>query len=353
MTAKLTQEEVNKRTLSNNYELLTPYVDKRHRVDIRCLTCGKVKNVLAGFIIKHNNSQGVCRCNGTYNKLTNDKIIQLFKIWGLTPLEQYKNNRCGKIKTLCHCGEIFYLYIKRFLNGKTTQCKRCNQTSKFQCGDLSTVKLWGCYQRALQNHWEYNLTSEYMWDLFLKQDRKCIYSKELLTTINASVDRINSKNGYIIGNVQWVDKYVNRIKWKLSEEEFLYFTKLVANPLDKLVNNINYDNMLKWSKWSKWKYKAKIRHLDFQITPKYMEKVFIQQNGCCIFTGLPLSFDKVAYINIGTASIDRIDSKKGYIEGNVQWTHKIVNIIKNNLMDNDFISWCKKINQHSNINGEL
>lgn len=44
-----------------------------------------------------------------------------------------------------------------------------------------------------------------------------------------------------------------------------------------------------------------------------------------------------------TASLDRIVSTKGYVEGNVQWVCKMVNIMKNVYDQEDFINMCKKI----------
>lgn len=45
----------------------------------------------------------------------------------------------------------------------------------------------------------------------------------------------------------------------------------------------------------------------------------------------------------GTASLDRIDSSKGYIEGNVQWVHKYVNVMKWDFSMEEFLDICRKI----------
>lgn len=66
-------------------------------------------------------------------------------------------------------------------------------------------------------------------------------------------------------------------------------------------------------------------------------KLIEHQNFKCAMTGLSISFvDK-------TASLDRIDSNKGYIKGNMQWVHKDVNIMKNAYDLNYFIQICKLI----------
>lgn len=44
-----------------------------------------------------------------------------------------------------------------------------------------------------------------------------------------------------------------------------------------------------------------------------------------------------------TASLDRIDSTKGYTEYNIQWVHKLINIAKSTLTNNQFISMCMDI----------
>ena len=43
------------------------------------------------------------------------------------------------------------------------------------------------------------------------------------------------------------------------------------------------------------------------------------------------------------ASLDRVDSKKGYIKGNIQWVHKTVNLMKSNIPQEIFLSFCKQV----------
>ena len=45
-------------------------------------------------------------------------------------------------------------------------------------------------------------------------------------------------------------------------------------------------------------------------------------------------------------SIDRIDSSQGYTKGNVQWVTNQVNFMKKDLIQQDFINWCKLIYNH-------
>lgn len=63
------------------------------------------------------------------------------------------------------------------------------------------------------------------------------------------------------------------------------------------------------------------------------------------YTKLPLEFPKGALG--GSASLDRKDSSKGYLKGNVQWLHTSVNNIKGALAHDEFINICKKITNNA------
>jgi len=91
---------------------------------------------------------------------------------------------------------------------------------------------------------------------------------------------------------------------------------------------------------------AKSRNLEFSITMEYMWNLFLHQNKRCALSGEFLEFSPDPEKR--TASLDRIDSSKGYIEGNVQWVHKRVNLIKWDLNQSEFLLWCKKITQFKN-----
>jgi len=91
---------------------------------------------------------------------------------------------------------------------------------------------------------------------------------------------------------------------------------------------------------------AKRRKLDFKITIEYIWDLFLKQNRKCALSGVDIVFAKswnYGKNKEGTASLDRIDSTKGYIEGNVQWIHKDLQSMKWNKSDKIFIEWCKLI----------
>ena len=97
--------------------------------------------------------------------------------------------------------------------------------------------------------------------------------------------------------------------------------------------------------WSTIRYAANMRNLEFNIDVKFAYELYIKQNKLCAISGVPIILDKRSGEkgSFNTASLDRIDSSVGYIESNIQWLHKTVNIMKNNMSDEVFINWCKTI----------
>ena len=82
-----------------------------------------------------------------------------------------------------------------------------------------------------------------------------------------------------------------------------------------------------------------------KITMQYAWQKFLEQNGECKYTKIKLYFPEGS--TGGTASLDRIDSSKGYIEGNVQWVHATVNTMKSDLTEEEFKKYCKLITDNN------
>jgi hypothetical protein len=100
---------------------------------------------------------------------------------------------------------------------------------------------------------------------------------------------------------------------------------------------------------------AKDRNLEININMKYISSLFDKQNGKCAISGIGISLpENTKEFREGdcTASLDRIDSKKGYIIGNVQWVHKRVNFMKQDMNENDFIEFCHIISNYQRIKYE-
>ena len=102
--------------------------------------------------------------------------------------------------------------------------------------------------------------------------------------------------------------------------------------------------------WKGIRNNAKVRGCQFEIDIEYCWNLFNKQNGRCALSGieiyLPQTFLEFK-AKKGTASLDRIDSLKGYTKENVQWIHKDINIMKQDFDQNHFIQMCKEISKHN------
>jgi hypothetical protein len=92
-------------------------------------------------------------------------------------------------------------------------------------------------------------------------------------------------------------------------------------------------------------YGAKKRNIKFEITIEYIWQLYEHQNGLCAISGVPISFGARSS-DKNSASLDRIDSSLGYVEGNVQWVHKKINFMKGKDSDDEFIEWCRLVTNH-------
>lgn len=110
------------------------------------------------------------------------------------------------------------------------------------------------------------------------------------------------------------------------------------NPNYKGYNNIGLDY------FNTVKRGAKARALEFSITIEDMDNQFEAQNGKCFYSNLNLECaGKYNYIITQTASLDRIDSSKGYTVDNIKWVHKDINFMKGSLSHEKFVDWCNMI----------
>lgn len=114
--------------------------------------------------------------------------------------------------------------------------------------------------------------------------------------------------------------------------------------------------------FNSYKKGAANRNLIFDITIEQAWNLFLQQNKRCALTGLSLEmFSYVDHYDYcakgskggitgkrshGTASLDRIDSNKGYTISNIQWIHKDINRMKMNMDQDYFLKLCKQIVDH-------
>lgn len=105
----------------------------------------------------------------------------------------------------------------------------------------------------------------------------------------------------------------------------------------------------------KIKEQAAARNISVDVTADELWQLFLSQGRKCALTGLEINFGKHVHkketkMQSKTASLDRIDSEKGYTLDNLQWVHKHVNIMKNRYDNTYFKQICEMVTKHANRN---
>lgn len=88
---------------------------------------------------------------------------------------------------------------------------------------------------------------------------------------------------------------------------------------------------------------AKTRKITFNITIHQIWELFLKQKRKCALSDEYLYLDANPENKEVTASLDRIDSNKGYTIDNIQWVHKDINRCKWDFSEEEFLEWVKKI----------
>ena len=121
--------------------------------------------------------------------------------------------------------------------------------------------------------------------------------------------------------------------------------KCKANPdYLKALNTTTYNIIIK---------NAKLRNIKFDVSIDYLSNLIINQNYRCALSGVCITLPKNVKERTNsmfTASLDRIDSGRGYFEDNVQWVHKHVNQMKFDFDQEYFLKLCSKIHLRSHHN---
>lgn len=280
----------------------------------------------------------------------------------LIVLEAAEPDITNKRKWLCKCdcGKEKIIYEQSFCRGATKSC--------------------GCYSKELSRSrmskgWAEIITKEFLIENHIKN--------------KLSLREIGRQLGC---SVSCVEKYLDKFNLTANDPFYdivgLKFNKLYVVSFAHTLNGASYFNVKCdcgvekpvqgkslarnsivscgcWNREKCWKgcgdlsksywntiVKGAIRrNIEFSIDIFYGWELFQKQNGICALSGNKIVLDrsisqtyrKIHLPKIQTASLDRINSTLGYVQGNVQWIHMDVNRMKMNLDENKFIQLCKDI----------
>ena len=140
-----------------------------------------------------------------------------------------------------------------------------------------------------------------------------------------------------------------KVRCKCGYEALRAATHLVKNKVGSCRSCCKIKNSFGQNYLNNIKNRAKASNFEFNITLDYIMKLLEQQEYKCKLSNLEIGMRKQWHGNTTqTASLDRIDNSKGYVEGNVQWLHKDINNMKHTHTEDYFINLCRLVvnNKH-------
>ena len=106
------------------------------------------------------------------------------------------------------------------------------------CGDISGY-LWSRIKgKAATRKIPVTVTHQDIWKQFSHQKGRCALTGWILNPVTrkgkntertASLDRIDNTKGYEMGNIQWLHKDVNRMKYTYSTKDIIYWCQKIMN----------------------------------------------------------------------------------------------------------------------------
>ena len=96
---------------------------------------------------------------------------------------------------------------------------------------------------------------------------------------------------------------------------------------------------LSW--FGKFRINAELRGIPFEIEAEDVANWYELQGGVCALSGVSIGWCEVGGIH--TASIDRIDSERGYTRDNCQLVHKDINMMKQSFSQERFVQMCRSV----------
>lgn len=145
------------------------------------------------------------------------------------------------------------------------------------------------------------------------------------------------------------DGYANKCKECIKAYTTIYYEKH-KEKLVKYRTDYNRNNPRKAYRSLDARFHQLIKTATYRnkfevcLTVEDIKILWQKQEGRCVYTKLPL----LATANqLNTVSLDRIDSSKGYVAGNVQLVCSAVNKMKSNMTETQFIDLCLLVAQNN------
>ncbi len=174
--------------------------------------------------------------------------------------------------------------------------------------------------------------------------------------------------GYTPENIQFVAVIANFAKNVFTEEDLIKFChdvykyrilgeknstdiddkalRISTNVLTKSIRD-EYSPFRQHHRLARRRTKSNGRECN--ITLEYLKEIWEKQGGRCPYTGWKLDNLETTndwdsnILHPKTASLDRIDSRKGYVLGNVQFVSIMANYAKRDFLEKELITFCQAV----------
>ncbi len=164
---------------------------------------------------------------------------RLDRLVAIAPADRIKGHRYWSFR--CDCGTTLTRVPANIAKNKINACASCKRGSSSHAwkglGEIPKDVFNTIYHGALARGVEFAITIDDLWKLYIAQDGRCAmtgWQIEFNATYRekksktASLDRIDSTQGYLPGNLQWVHRDVNKLKKNLPDERFIELCVAVA-----------------------------------------------------------------------------------------------------------------------------
>lgn len=121
----------------------------------------------------------------------------------------------------------------------------------------------------------------------------------------------------------------------------------IRNENAKIISDAESGFYINSAIWNSYKKSAKVRNLNFDMTPKDILELYKKQNGLCVLTGARLICN-LTFAAKNSWSIDRVDNNKGYTKDNIMLVSKTVNVFRNRSTLKEFLEICNMVVSNKN-----
>lgn len=214
-----------------------------------------------------------------------------------------KNSYYYKVR--CKCGKEYYAQCSSLKSGRTTMCKECSNINR----------------RLVIN-------TGYKFGTWTVMSKGQYFGAQIKYLVQCDC-----------GNTRYMpaSQIMNPNKYQTCRR--CSSGKILSNFRESFIHNLKKNAL----------YRKK--HFGEDVTPEYLYSLLEKQDFKCALTGdtlLPEDNSLDHERKDLPLSLDRIDSSKGYIKGNLQWVTKRVNLMKGEMTMAELLETCSKILNHAN-----